>query len=340
MIACHGLRISERDLCLLHRSYCYAGSGCRARIPGRYGTSQTVDGIVSQCEFLGGKLHLIRVRFTEPFDIRFVPGLEFGEWRSSSAGFVDPGSLSGSVLLVEDCPMFRSLVCVYMNETGCTVGFAENAEVALRVLGESSFDVCICDFDLPDENASFIYREMRSRNIPTPMLVVSVHTVNDIKNTFGSDVPAGFLRKPVEKMLLFNALGELLRNGASEAGVAVSTLTELDPLYRELPRFIESCGELAEQIVSGLEREDSADVRRMILQIQASSGVFGYPGLEARSAVACKALEASKNLQEACREIAGLLQLLRTVSMTPPADDAQKTLEATNSQDTPQGSRT
>ncbi len=55
-----------------------------------------------------------------------------------------------SVLLIDDSNIDREVTSVYLNDLGAdTIQHAANGEVASRILATETFELIICDVDMP-----------------------------------------------------------------------------------------------------------------------------------------------------------------------------------------------
>src|SRR6187549_1221903 len=84
------------------------------------------------------------------------------------------------VLLVEDEPDARWTVEKGLTEEGCLVTSVEDGTAALRAVTVSAFDLIVLDVMLPGPSGLDVCRELRSRGVTTPVLMLTARdTVSD-----------------------------------------------------------------------------------------------------------------------------------------------------------------
>jgi two-component system, OmpR family, response regulator len=83
-------------------------------------------------------------------------------------------------LLVEDDATIAEFVARGLREAGFTVDHARDGEEGLQLAGGRSHDVAIVDVMLPRRDGLSLIKELRQREITTPVLILSArHTVDD-----------------------------------------------------------------------------------------------------------------------------------------------------------------
>ena len=70
-------------------------------------------------------------------------------------------------------------------------------------------DVILLDAMMPRKSGPEVLREMRARNIKTPVLIVSAHEEEAADRASGPR-PHGYIRKPIDFDLLLGSIAELL----------------------------------------------------------------------------------------------------------------------------------
>jgi DNA-binding NarL/FixJ family response regulator len=88
-----------------------------------------------------------------------------------------PDPAKARVVLVEDHPMFRERLAQVINkDLQMTVsGEADNLKDALRIIEETRPDVVVADLTLRGPGGLDLLKALRTRNLPTPVLVLSMH---------------------------------------------------------------------------------------------------------------------------------------------------------------------
>ncbi len=77
------------------------------------------------------------------------------------------------VLVVEDDLDFRELVAGVLSENGYRVDEAPDGETALQLIGNTKYDVIICDVKLPGISGMDVLREAKSQSPDTEVLIMT-----------------------------------------------------------------------------------------------------------------------------------------------------------------------
>lgn len=82
---------------------------------------------------------------------------------------------SGTILLVEDTPSLARLYNQYLEGEDLTVKAVETGKQALRELSSNPPDLVLLDLRLPDMDGLDILKEIRSRELPCEVVVITAH---------------------------------------------------------------------------------------------------------------------------------------------------------------------
>lgn len=82
-----------------------------------------------------------------------------------------------TVAIVDDHPIVRAGMRAILESAGDIVVVAEgrNAAEAIQTVGQYTPDVLVLDINLPDKSGIDVTRELRARNTPTAILILTVH---------------------------------------------------------------------------------------------------------------------------------------------------------------------
>ncbi|MGP3591733.1 two-component system response regulator RssB [Vagococcus sp. WN89Y] len=171
------------------------------------------------------------------------------------------------ILIVEDEPVFRSLLDSWLASLGADTGLADDGLDALEHMATTSFDLMICDLDMPRMNGLALIEHMRNHGNETPILVISatenmseiakalrlgvqdvvlkpVKDLNRLKETiFACIYPNMFNSRVEEEERLFQDWDALVGNPAAAANL----LQELQPPVQQV---ISGCRVNYRQLVS------------------------------------------------------------------------------------------
>jgi DNA-binding NtrC family response regulator len=82
-------------------------------------------------------------------------------------------SARGRVLIVEDAPALAETYAEYLKSENCSVEIFGSGKLALDAIAVLPPDVLVLDVNLPDMNGLDLLREVRSRGLPTEVVIVT-----------------------------------------------------------------------------------------------------------------------------------------------------------------------
>ncbi|WP_058913016.1 two-component system response regulator RssB [Entomohabitans teleogrylli] len=172
------------------------------------------------------------------------------------------------ILIVEDEPVFRSLLDNFLTSLGAQTLLAQDGEDALRQKAVNNPDLLICDLAMPRMNGLKLVEHIRSSGDQTPILVISatenmadiaralrlgvqdvllkpINDLNRLRETvYACLYPAMFNSRVEEEERLFQDWDALVSNPHA----AVKLLQELQPPVQQV---ISHCRVNYRQLVSG-----------------------------------------------------------------------------------------
>jgi PAS domain S-box-containing protein len=116
------------------------------------------------------------------------------------------------VLLVEDLPDNRVLICSILKKLGAEVDWAENGCEALEKALRGDYDVILMDLQMPIMDGYEATLELRKRGYGKPIVAVTAHAMNEDRERV---MKAGFnahLTKPLDQHSLLNSLAHLSKD--------------------------------------------------------------------------------------------------------------------------------
>ncbi len=141
------------------------------------------------------------------------------------------------MLLVEDEPSLGEVLRAGLQEAGCWVDHACEGEAGLMLAASGEYDVLVLDVMLPRRSGFELCRELRQRQVGTPVLMLTAKdTLQD--KLVGFDCGADdYLTKPFEFPELLARLSSLLRRShqGRQRVLRLANL-ELDTQSREVRR--------------------------------------------------------------------------------------------------------
>jgi DNA-binding NarL/FixJ family response regulator len=119
------------------------------------------------------------------------------------------------ILVVEDHPLFRAmLVQLIEQELGMTVcGQADNIRDAMTLTGQTLPDAAIVDVTLPGSSGLEFIKDLKTRNIGVPVLVVSMHEERLYAERVLRAGAKGFISKEASPAEVVAAIRKVLAGG-------------------------------------------------------------------------------------------------------------------------------
>lgn len=103
------------------------------------------------------------------------------------------------VLVVEDNDFVRMQIAGYLKESGCRILEASDVDSALDHMANDTVDLAIVDIRMEPVGGFEFIREIRSRDIGTPVILVTGDQTPDLLEKAGQLGVAAVLMKPVQK---------------------------------------------------------------------------------------------------------------------------------------------
>jgi two-component system copper resistance phosphate regulon response regulator CusR len=141
------------------------------------------------------------------------------------------------ILIIEDHPQMAAFLRQGLTESGFSVDLAANGEDGERMASSGDFSLIILDLMLPDVPGMLVCRNLRHRNVTTPVLILSALSSTGEKV---SGLEAGaddYLIKPFEFEELTARVRALLRRGSASSAMTLTySDVEMDLSQRVVDR--------------------------------------------------------------------------------------------------------
>ncbi|MCC7262461.1 MAG: PAS domain S-box protein [Candidatus Latescibacteria bacterium] len=250
--------------------------------------------------------------------------------RGAGTTEADLESIKGArVLLVEDNELNQQVAMELLSEGGLVVELAENGEVALRMVGERSYDAVLMDMQMPVMDGVAATQEIRqdARFANLPILAMTANAMAGDRDRCLAAGMNDHVAKPIDPEVLFAALLRWIPARKSEpaptptakapatrsAGAAdpLAAIPGLDtraalkrmlnkrPMYERLLRQFaaEQAGAVA-KVRAELEGGDRASAERSAHTLKGMAGTLGAGELQQRAALLEQALKQERAVAE------------------------------------------
>src|SRR5260370_28383806 len=124
--------------------------------------------------------HGMRVRGGATGGTALAPERAMGEEPSVESG--GPAEPRGSVLVVDDSRLVRTMVAVHLKSAGLAVEEAENGEAALRLLSRGTFDVIITDLRMPELDGFGVLAAVKRLGLTVEVIILTGAHAQDMSS--------------------------------------------------------------------------------------------------------------------------------------------------------------
>ena len=101
-----------------------------------------------------------------------------------------------NVLLIEDDTHIKDLLEMHLRDLGCTLEMATNGSDGYELALDHQFDLLVLDIMLPGKDGIEICRDLRARDVKTPILMLTARS-EEIDKIIGLETGADdYLTKP------------------------------------------------------------------------------------------------------------------------------------------------
>ena len=143
------------------------------------------------------------------------------------------------ILVVDDGPENRELVCLVLQEAGLTVEEAENGQIAVDMVARSRYDAVLMDMSMPVMDGYTATKLLRSRGVKLPIIALTAHAMKGFEQEILAAGCTGYVTKPIDIDILLGTLAEKLGVGkrvkAAPAPAAERAAPAPAPLTASIP---------------------------------------------------------------------------------------------------------
>jgi signal transduction histidine kinase/CheY-like chemotaxis protein len=205
---------------------------------------------------------------------------------------IEPGSLTGKVLLAEDTVDNQKLISMYIKRAGATPVVVENGKQALDKALEDHYDLILMDMQMPVMGGIDAIVKLRASGYSRPIVALTANALKEDRDKCQQAGVDEYLTKPVD----LNQFNTVLKcylppkyhsSPTTKAASQKHSIIDLenDPEYLALLRQFEA--ELPEKlklIQSAADSQDWVELKRQVHKLKGLGASFGYPELSDISA--------------------------------------------------------
>lgn len=114
---------------------------------------------------------------------------------------------TGNVLVVDDDAALVRLLRLTLRQGGFDVATAANGSEGLERLSAQKPDVIVLDLEMPVMDGRAFFRELRSRGVETPVLILSARGARQARRELGANAA---LEKPFDTEDLVDSVRQLI----------------------------------------------------------------------------------------------------------------------------------
>jgi len=116
------------------------------------------------------------------------------------------------VLLIDDESELVETLVERLGYRGVTAKYTTSGREALRMMTDEMFDIIVLDLKMPGMSGEEVLKEMKNRNIDTPVLLITGHGAPIDEMDEKIDGVADYLAKPISLEELIAKMKESIRS--------------------------------------------------------------------------------------------------------------------------------
>jgi PAS domain S-box-containing protein len=117
------------------------------------------------------------------------------------------------ILVVDDGPENRELVCLVLQEAGLTVEEAENGQIAVDMVARNQYHAVLMDMSMPVMDGYTATKLLRSRGVKLPIIALTAHAMKGFEQEIMAAGCTGYVTKPIDIDILLGTLADKLGVG-------------------------------------------------------------------------------------------------------------------------------
>ncbi len=305
--------LSAGGVSFLYHGFLYKNTRVEIIVKRRLGGDDMICGIVTHCALVNRVYHLIGVRFDNKiFPKLYLDPSEWGVLDDSST--VDPTSLTGTVLHLDDQQIDRSLLAHFLKGTKVNLLSAATIDDAVEMMKEHAVDCVLCDLNLTGETSELAMMMLRQVGFSGPIGVISAETSPARLKAIREGGAGAVLTKPYDAQRLISLLSTWLTAGASGEDAIYSTLANQESMRPLITQYVDRIRVMSGELRKNMIADKHDAVRAICQSIKGTGTGFGFPYLSEVAGDAVKALDDASNTSEILMQLQRLEGACRRVS--------------------------
>ena len=143
-------------------------------------------------------------------------------------------SMSNSILVVDDDPNIRDVVCFALDKAGMTTTAARDGAEALRLVEAQTPDLVVLDINMPEMDGLEVCRRLRQSS-DVPVLFLSSRD-DEIDRVLGLELGADdYVTKPFSPRELVARINAILKRTRAPAAETPEDIVRVDQLAIDIP---------------------------------------------------------------------------------------------------------
>ena len=131
---------------------------------------------------------------------------------------IEPNSVSGHVLVVEDSPDNQDLITKYLIRAGATVEVVDNGLMAVQRAMTASYDLILMDVQMPVMDGLTATKKLRAEGYTQPIVNITANAMKEDRDKCLAAGADGYLTKPVDVSRFYKILQTYLKSVEKDAG--------------------------------------------------------------------------------------------------------------------------
>lgn len=311
--------LSATGMCLLHAGFLHTGTNCIVTLKKRLGGEDRIAAMVVRCRHAGGIVHSLRVKFDKPIWVKHYLDPEECKGLTATAQ-TDPSLLHGTVLMLDDQPVDRSLMAFHLKKTKCVFVPCATSSETVEAVTSKRPDVILCDLNLGTEKGELAIAAIRKQGYRGQIVVMSAESdATRIKAALTAGANEVFA-KPYDAPRLYSNLAGWLKSAGSgvDQQLIYSTLADVTEMGELLEQYLAQVIATADQLRKQTAAGNVATARLLCQNLMGSGEGYGFGVLSEAARDALTALDATQSIAESQTELHLVDAIARRLSLGKP----------------------